>query len=218
MTSALQTQFRNKWMLQSNSSILPNTQNNMFTFALPIIHFCAPHLPWHKTADLISHWQVQLRGQLHFFGGGGGGGGFGRFDWGWVGVTTGWAVTLTGLGGIPAGPSLWTKVWRWSGEEEEDGLGIHRSRDKHQWEYERLDANRSGSHATPWRKETTGERLTLCSAFLFSFSGGHQDCHLNHWPRQTSIHNLRYHHFSTTTSQNLTLVLLKHILKRVTHG
>lgn len=69
----------------------------------------------------------------------------------------------------PVGPSLRAKVWRWSGEEE-DGLGIHRSGDKHQWEYERLDANRSGSHATPWRKETTGERLTLCSAFFFLFS------------------------------------------------
>lgn len=166
MTSALQTQFRNKWMLQSNSSILLNTQNNMFTFAIPIIHFCAPHLPWHGQKILFLGDRSSSEDGSFFFGGG---------HWQvWLRVGGGddrMSCHADGPRWAPVGPSLRAKVWRWSGEEEEDGLCIHRSGDKHQWEYERLDANRSGSHATPWRKETTGERLTLCSAFfLFSFS------------------------------------------------
>lgn len=190
MTSALQTQFRNKWMLQSNSSILLNTQNNMFTFAIPIIHFCAPHLPWHGQKILFLGDRSSSEDGSFFFGGG---------HWQvWLRVGGGddrMSCHADGPRWAPVGPSLWAKVWRWSGEEE-DGLGIHRSGDKHQWEYERLDANRSGSHATPWRKETTGERLTLCSAFFF-FRGGHQDCHWNYWPRQTSIHNLSHRRFWT---------------------
>lgn len=181
MASALKTQPPNKWKFLSHRFIFPNTQNNMFTFAIPINYSCAPTSPGTGSRSyFLVTGPAQRTAQfwLSFCGGGGGGGGgAGHWQvwqrvggwWWWGRVDDRMSCQTDGPRWAHVGRSLWAKVWRWS-EDEEDGLGIHRSWDKHQREYEKLDANRSGSHATPWQKETTGGRLTLCAAFLFSFS------------------------------------------------
>lgn len=99
-----------------------------------------PLTPLARTADLISRWQVRLRGRLNFFfsrhwqvwrrGGGGrrgsGGGVGGGVSGGrGVGVNDRVSCHADGPWWAHVALSLWAKVWRWS-EDEEDGFGIHR--------------------------------------------------------------------------------------------
>lgn len=146
---------------------------------LPIIHFCLPHPPA-GTVDLISWWQVRHRGRLNFFGWWNGGR---RRFLTEGGVVTGWAATLTRA---PWVPSAGAKVWRCSGVRKEEAgggaVGIRSSKDKHQWEYERLDPNRPGSHAIPWQKKPQ-ERAWPCAhvfCCLLLSPSSEQNCHWNY--------------------------------------
>lgn len=126
----------------------------MFTFAFTHNPLLRP--PPAGTVDLISWWQVRYRGRLNFFGWWKGGR---RRFLTEGGVVTGWAATLTRA---PWVPSAGAKVWRCSGV----GVGIRSSKDKHQWEYERLDANRSGSHAIPSQKKPQERAWPCARVFL----------------------------------------------------
>lgn len=160
----------------------------MFTFA-----FTHNPPPPAGTVDLISWWQVRRRGRLNFLGWWKGGR---RRFWTEGGVVTGWAATLTRA---PWVPSAGAKVWK-----EEDGggegVGNRSSRDKHQWEYERLDANHSGSHAIPSQKKPQERawpcaRVFCCS--LFSQSS-EQNCHRSYQLLNTSPpHSLTRQRFPT---------------------
>lgn len=136
----------------------------MFTFAFTHNPLLCPHTPHPAgTVDLISWWQVRHRGRLSFFGWWKGGR---RRFLTEGGVVTGWAATLTGA---PWVPSAGATVWRCSRVRKEGeglGVGIRSSIDKHQWEYERLDANRSGSHAIPSQKKPQERAWPCAHVFL----------------------------------------------------
>ncbi len=93
------------------------------TYLTHIQPLCSDPPPQAGTLDLISWWQVQDRGgeDSSFFG------------WGEDGEDTGRAARLTGEWGC-----------RWGLRcRDVQGVGVCGSKDKHQWEYEKLDGNLS---------------------------------------------------------------------------
>lgn len=83
------------------------------------------------------------------------------FNWGWGGDRMSCHIDAGPVGPAQRGPRC-GDVRGWGRRRTGRGVGIRSSKDKHQWEYERLDANRSGSHAIPSQKKPQERAWPCC--------------------------------------------------------